>query len=121
FSSRRRHTRFSRDWSSDVCSSDLFYPFGHFFYRSTTDVSGDVRLTFEQCAKLQEFMCTEAVVFNHSAPVGIYHFRTLFAWTYTVAPMVFISETASRPAQIGNFNLFKSIDDIVSVTIFFRD
>src|SRR5690606_40969055 len=22
-SSRRRHTRFSRDWSSDVCSSDL--------------------------------------------------------------------------------------------------
>src|SRR5690606_39529964 len=29
FSSRRRHTRFSRDWSSDVCSSDLswFIPY----------------------------------------------------------------------------------------------
>src|SRR5690606_21505934 len=26
FSSRRRHTRFSRDWSSDVCSSDLRNP-----------------------------------------------------------------------------------------------
>src|SRR5690606_40330222 len=26
FSSRRRHTRFSRDWSSDVCSSDLWAP-----------------------------------------------------------------------------------------------
>src|SRR5690606_39799640 len=26
FSSRRRHTRFSRDWSSDVCSSDLHHP-----------------------------------------------------------------------------------------------
>src|SRR3989449_9551682 len=26
FSSRRRHTRCSRDWSSDVCSSDLFEP-----------------------------------------------------------------------------------------------
>src|SRR5690606_41044855 len=25
FSSRRRHTRFSRDWSSDVCSSDLLH------------------------------------------------------------------------------------------------
>src|SRR2546429_2288360 len=25
FSSRRRHTRCSRDWSSDVCSSDLLY------------------------------------------------------------------------------------------------
>src|SRR5690606_39519153 len=28
-SSRRRHTRFSRDWSSDVCSSDLFARPGH--------------------------------------------------------------------------------------------
>src|SRR2546429_929150 len=27
FSSRRRHTRCSRDWSSDVCSSDLDHPF----------------------------------------------------------------------------------------------
>src|SRR2546429_6450258 len=26
FSSRRRHTRCSRDWSSDVCSSDLTLP-----------------------------------------------------------------------------------------------
>src|SRR2546427_2584396 len=27
FSSRRRHTRFDCDWSSDVCSSDLAHPF----------------------------------------------------------------------------------------------
>src|SRR5690606_39829831 len=33
-SSRRRHTRFSRDWSSDVCSSDLRGP------RSGADRSG---------------------------------------------------------------------------------
>src|SRR2546430_5119455 len=26
FSSRRRHTRFDCDWSSDVCSSDLVLP-----------------------------------------------------------------------------------------------
>src|SRR5256886_5516772 len=26
FSSRRRHTRFDCDWSSDVCSSDLAWP-----------------------------------------------------------------------------------------------
>src|SRR5690625_6853541 len=26
FSSRRRHTRWPRDWSSDVCSSDLAEP-----------------------------------------------------------------------------------------------
>src|SRR5256884_6451613 len=30
FSSRRRHTRCSRDWSSDVCSSDLFNQFANF-------------------------------------------------------------------------------------------
>src|SRR5690606_41031521 len=30
FSSRRRHTRFSRDWSSDVCSSDLPKTLGRF-------------------------------------------------------------------------------------------
>src|SRR5260370_9768807 len=28
FSSRRRHTRFKCDWSSDVCSSDLGQPYG---------------------------------------------------------------------------------------------
>src|SRR5690606_40443762 len=28
-SSRRRHTRFSRDWSSDVCSSDLGFDACH--------------------------------------------------------------------------------------------
>src|SRR5699024_11996160 len=32
FSSRRRHTRSKRDWSSDVCSSDLQYR-----YRITAD------------------------------------------------------------------------------------
>src|SRR6266487_5751431 len=26
FSSRRRHTRWTGDWSSDVCSSDLLWP-----------------------------------------------------------------------------------------------
>src|SRR5258706_7974625 len=33
FSSRRRHTRLVSDWSSDVCSSDLwgFYSFSHLF------------------------------------------------------------------------------------------
>src|SRR5699024_11410306 len=29
FSSRRRHTRSKRDWSSDVCSSDLSHDFAH--------------------------------------------------------------------------------------------
>src|SRR2546430_17373486 len=34
FSSRRRHTRFDCDWSSDVCSSDLFEPYDRFRHRT---------------------------------------------------------------------------------------
>src|SRR2546430_7738321 len=33
FSSRRRHTRFDCDWSSDVCSSDLLFGLESFFQR----------------------------------------------------------------------------------------
>src|SRR5205809_1617969 len=33
FSSRRRHTRCSRDWSSDVCSSDLLMVVSTFMLR----------------------------------------------------------------------------------------
>src|SRR5690606_15060083 len=43
FSSRRRHTRFSRDWSSDVCSSDLrerkSRENSNIFDKSSTDAS----------------------------------------------------------------------------------
>src|SRR5690606_40837170 len=46
FSSRRRHTRFSRDWSSDVCSSDLHTAHGGirgWFERIGTVLSGEPR------------------------------------------------------------------------------
>src|SRR5207249_8723945 len=36
FSSRRRHTRSKRDWSSDVCSSDLLSPVMAITGRTTT-------------------------------------------------------------------------------------
>src|SRR5205809_170602 len=37
FSSRRRHTRCSRDWSSDVCSSDLFAVAGNYWFKHLSD------------------------------------------------------------------------------------
>src|SRR5699024_11862234 len=55
FSSRRRHTRSKRDWSSDVCSSDLnCFPVSHFnlsnkpisFSNSSSDAKGIVILPF---------------------------------------------------------------------------
>src|SRR5256884_759478 len=45
FSSRRRHTRCSRDWSSDVCSSDLS-PHGHLDYNRAIPHGGDTALMF---------------------------------------------------------------------------
>src|SRR3712207_7838236 len=50
FSSRRRHTRYWRDWSSDVCSSDLEesldgvgLPYGEFRLRYVHALSGGQR------------------------------------------------------------------------------
>src|SRR5215510_11418864 len=50
FSSRRRHTRWPRDWSSDVCSSDLLGLEAHFRPRVGIDLSeeGDLDLTREE-------------------------------------------------------------------------
>src|SRR3712207_4626902 len=39
-SSRRRHTRYWRDWSSDVCSSDLFHHIHSGPYRVLIDNTG---------------------------------------------------------------------------------
>src|SRR5690606_39780328 len=50
FSSRRRHTRFSRDWSSDVCSSDLWFLSGA--YARLKNVQLGYTLSKDQVAKL---------------------------------------------------------------------
>src|SRR5206468_7691777 len=54
FSSRRRHTRSDRDWSSDVCSSDLLQQLSE-STRSPARLAGVLalgfRLTVPQCAK----------------------------------------------------------------------
>src|SRR5690606_40198758 len=49
FSSRRRHTRFSRDWSSDVCSSDL-----HPRFPARANI-GFLQIVNRQFAKLRVF------------------------------------------------------------------
>src|SRR3712207_3797440 len=44
FSSRRRHTRYWRDWSSDVCSSDLFEVVGDLYAQAGSNAVGGARL-----------------------------------------------------------------------------
>src|SRR5207253_3940914 len=45
FSSRRRHTRWPRDWSSDVCSSDLANGSDIVAQLATTSIHHQVRKT----------------------------------------------------------------------------
>src|SRR5439155_12200966 len=57
FSSRRRHTRWPRDWSSDVCSSDLISvammlvsPFYFGFYRGPLAVQKGHSISIPTCS-----------------------------------------------------------------------
>src|SRR5919112_2879020 len=68
FSSRRRHTRYWRDWSSDVCSSDLLKGLKKFtpqLYESAV----------ENCARFFEAMGTE--VERIVASLGFEHAQDL--------------------------------------------
>src|SRR3712207_7641595 len=48
FSSRRRHTRYWRDWSSDVCSSDLVE------CAAATDPTAELSAALERCPAIQD-------------------------------------------------------------------
>src|SRR5690625_4851556 len=52
FSSRRRHTRWPRDWSSDVCSSDLFERLGY-FWQDPIDSTSE-QLVFNRIVSLRD-------------------------------------------------------------------
>src|SRR2546430_9332081 len=59
FSSRRRHTRFDCDWSSDVCSSDLELE-DAFPYEETRDqlsAIDDVKRDMEQPKPMDRLIC----------------------------------------------------------------
>src|SRR5256886_9995665 len=75
FSSRRRHTRFDCDWSSDVCSSDLdgdgFYYRGNLYYdltkvnaiRLAMDFANELRKKKIACVAVTPgFLRSEAVL-----------------------------------------------------------
>src|SRR5260370_6443778 len=71
FSSRRRHTRFKCDWSSDVCSSDLvqtiIYPSFNFLYPSSGDTWLDAQATPVKTATLFSTVEAEEAVARFAA------------------------------------------------------
>src|SRR5690606_39536170 len=68
--SRRRHTRFSRDWSSDVCSSDLpkytikmkLTP--NTSFGTTNFETGNLSTVFSKVNHTHTFQGTQSMVFD---------------------------------------------------------
>src|SRR5256886_7924492 len=66
FSSRRRHTRFDCDWSSDVCSSDLLVYGAHGKPAlAPRFAASDLRFNVSHCDDLAVY------AFSHGCEVGI--------------------------------------------------
>src|SRR5699024_11532187 len=64
FSSRRRHTISKRDWSSDVCSSDLFY-FEKTRYSAFTGTNLELKLRERQIEELYLVgVCTDICILH---------------------------------------------------------
>src|SRR2546429_1155158 len=78
FSSRRRHTRCSRDWSSDVCSSDLKFKFNWSRYGSPeldrilrqADALIDVKQRQQVLAQIQKYVLDHALMFPVHVKIG---------------------------------------------------
>src|SRR6266436_7543340 len=79
FSSRRRHTRCSRDWSSDVCSSDLLKAISEKGVRSALFVCG-MRVDEADGAKLLSTWDQAGhLICNHSYSHKLYGEQTSYA------------------------------------------
>ena len=99
-------------FGSQVChrgytlKGHVFYPFGHFLYSSASHIAVDVCFAAQLTAQFKEFVCSEAVVFYDTAPVGVDDFLSSFFRSDTVFPVVFVSEASARPAKYRDTDLF---------------
>src|SRR5205809_4561874 len=101
FSSRRRHTRCSRDWSSDVCSSDLLLA-ASIFLGIALCVTGSIALPLGMLCGLIIFPLLKYTILVVSwcasipyafSPVG--NLDMILAWCYYVL-LIFIVSFALR-------------------------
>src|SRR6266508_5749469 len=85
FSSRRRHTRWPRDWSSDVCSSDLLAGQGlePNSERQINLVGPDVIVPFDAVTTDGEGMFSVTLTIPAHLPAGTYTFQAIGDETLT--------------------------------------
>src|SRR5438270_9018518 len=128
FSSRRRHTRFDCDWSSDVCSSDL-----HIGSQSTRGLGAGADPAVGQAAaqesrdELKEALKGADMVFvtagegggtgTGGAPIVAQLARELQALTVGVVtkPFVFEGRKRSQQAELGIENLRDHVDTLIVI------
>src|SRR5207247_3013411 len=88
---RRRHTRSTRDWSSDVCSSDLT---GNGFAKAESDVgSGSFGLTLTVALPTASISGSTRAQMNHDVASG--------ASLTVEASAPYVALALSRPISIG--------------------
>src|SRR5690606_39445300 len=97
FSSRRRHTRFSRDWSSDVCSSDLGR---HVRYEPAARVAHTARLRPTDWARRRHEYGTSAADLARRHPGRLAPARPS-AWNLTVLGLLARGRPAAAAACAG--------------------
>src|SRR5690606_18889074 len=114
--SRRRHTRFSRDWSSDVCSSDL----GQFIKETQVDIDFAVTRTIKwsRRGRCKPTSGTNRVRKKH-------HCRRCVSLTPRLenpAPDIF-SFSKNRARELGNFIIrdTTALGDCASATLLCLD
>src|SRR5207249_9299739 len=100
FSSRRRHTRSKRDWSSDVCSSDLVIPWLGFqdaLAKSSTVIIANANLV-KQVIFPVEILPVKGVISSLATqPIRIgllvaymLAVNHVIPWPYVLTPLLFV-------------------------------
>src|SRR5690606_34814518 len=99
----------------------VLLPVDEFLYCSASDIGSQVRLGTKQLAHVKKIVRAEAVVFCHATPPAVDHGWSLVFRTHAVLPMIGICKASSRPAQVGNLELFERLYHIVAHALGMRD
>src|SRR2546429_2423422 len=124
FSSRRRHTRCSRDWSSDVCSSDLIHFPPHLLVNCVRKVySGERWVEKRSAGRLLEKLLKREVAARQLAKdltvreLDILRLVAMGLSNKAIAERIFVKEGT---VKIHLHNIYKKLDvgNRLALTIF---
>ena len=74
-------------------------PFRHLLYGSGSEISVDIALAAKLLYQFKIFMSSEAVVFQHAAPVRVDHFLSGLLRADSVLPVILIGKAAAGPPK----------------------